>query len=71
MYSALNILDTKATGLLRVNGFFIAVLAAFLGLWRAEHESLVIPDVYGNVGLVALFALLVSSLSCFLVISVN
>ena len=71
LYSVLNILDSKAGGLLSVNAFFIAVLAVIFSLRGTNNTPISIPDPYGNIALVALALFLGSSLCCFMVIRIN
>ncbi len=71
LYSVLNILDAKASGLLGVNAFFIVFLSVFLSLGGTNNAPISIPDPFVNIALVALVFFLVSSLLCFLVIRIN
>lgn len=71
LYGALNILDAKANGLLRVNAFFIAIATSLFGLSIAEETAISVPDLSGLVGYLILALFLLSSVSCFLIIRVN
>jgi len=66
-YGALNVLDSKAGGLLTFNGIFIALLAAYFGGNSGTGEAMWIRVVAG----VALLLLGVSSILCLMVRQVS
>ncbi len=71
LYGALNILDAKANGLLRVNAFFITIITFLIGLPIATENTISVPDLSGWVGSLSLALFLLSTVSCFLIIRVK
>lgn len=69
-FSLLNILDTKATGLLSVNGLLAAFLTVFIAFYkdpaRSDGSHLVLTLASGQ-----LFILIVSALFCFAIVRMN
>ena len=78
LYDALSILDGKANGLLRVNGFFLALLAgtlAFFRFIREDSQKVWLPkvhffDLIVYIGVTALL-FLCSSMVCIWVVRVS
>jgi hypothetical protein len=68
LYSILGILDAKATGLLGVNSFFIAILIGLLGL-KDIKETL--PHRFTAGAEIALVLLVISSIFCLLIVRVS
>jgi hypothetical protein len=71
LYGILTVLDTKASGLLRVNGLFLTLLVFFLGWY---HKDQTMPDnirKYIPVAYVDTVLLVISSFLCLSVMSIN
>ena len=71
LYEILTILDGKATGLLTVNAFFIAGLAAFLASSDQIGKYIGLPELPVVVIRLQLGALVASSFLCLLVVRVT
>lgn len=71
LYTVLNILDSKANGLLRVNGLFITLLVFFLGAARAVGNPLHITYSQVASAVLVLALVLLSTIFCFMIVRVN
>lgn len=73
LYSILDIMDAKASGLLTLNSFFIAVLTGFLGFVYAPENAIqkALPTNFVPVAEFDLALLIVSSIFCLFVVRVN
>src|SRR4029077_1840629 len=71
LYSVLNILDSKANGLLRVNSLFITLLVFFWGAARATGNPLKISPDQASTAVLGLILVMVSTIFCFMIVRVN
>lgn len=70
-YGALNILNSKANALLRINTMLISLLAVFWGAARTAGNPLhITPDQAATAALV-LFLVMLSAVFCFMIVRVN
>lgn len=77
-YSVLNILDSKANGLMRVNSSFITIALFFFGIAQAkvgtgnERKPLIEPSEIQVIAAgISLILVLVSTFLCFMIVSVS
>lgn len=71
LYGALNILDSKANGLLRVNSLFITLLVFFWGAARTQGNPLKITYPQTATAVLALFLVMLSIIFCFMIVRIN
>jgi hypothetical protein len=71
LYSVLNILDSKANGLLRVNSLFITLLVFFWGAARATGNPLKISPDQAATAVLGLILVMLSTIFCFMIVRVN
>jgi hypothetical protein len=71
LYNMLNILDSKANGLLRVNSLFITLLVFFWGAARAPGNPLKISPDLAATAVLSLILVMLSTIFCFMIVRVN